>query len=740
MMRESVSRIGQGTLARVLTAGAVRRAPGWASYRAMLYDLLGRMISIPRWRTLLVFYVSGFGAASYIALSHKLKNRTRKSSSPLAKNTKDTTMGKGPKNDTPPNSALRKGPQSFFAQMQMLLGIAFPSVVGREAGHLLLYTVLLVARVRLSILLADLGARGVRLMVQKDWTALFREQSKFMSLCIPVAVIQAWMRYEQNQLALRLRHRMMEHIHTRYLDQHNVFYRMTSLGKNILSTIDQRITQDVNEFASNFAALYGNILKPTAELLLYARKVHTNLGGLQLAVFVSYFAAASWWLKALMPSFGKLTAAQQEAEGVFRADHARIISHAEEIAFLRGGAVERTRVSNSFATIADKAQTTMSWRALMSFLDTTAVKHFGTLMSYDVMIPAMYLGQPNVQLDSVADRTQFMIQSMTYFHGLSSALNTLYQNSYQGLTKLSGMTTRVAELVTDLDTRGACGRPDQVAIACVEKYHATAPPTTTARPPPEYVVGNRVQLAHVDVVSPDGDLLVSDLCVDVRPGTHLIIEGVNGTGKSSLLRTIGGLWPLVSGTLTRPADIVDDAGNVRSAIAFIPQVPFICPGSLRSQLLYPLQHQWHGSGASQCDLGGDGETARMGEVMRAVGLEYLVTREGGWDVVKDYTDVLSGGERQRIAFARVLFQKPLFAILDEATASVSHDIELKLVEACICQGITVISVSHRKNLRQCHKQMLHLLNDGKGGWELVDISAGYTAGGDVNESIVTLAD
>lgn len=36
----------------------------------------------------------------------------------------------------------------------------------------------------------------------------------------------------------------------------------------------------------------------------------------------------------------------------------------------------------------------MSWRALMSFLDTTAVKHFGTLMSYDVMIPAMYVYRP----------------------------------------------------------------------------------------------------------------------------------------------------------------------------------------------------------------------------------------------------------------------------------------------------------------------------------------------------------
>lgn len=65
-------------------------------------------------------------------------------------------------------------------------------------------------------------------------SALFREQSKFMSLCIPVAIIQAWMRYEQNQLALCIRHRMMQHVHARYLDEHNIFYRMSSLGNNIL--------------------------------------------------------------------------------------------------------------------------------------------------------------------------------------------------------------------------------------------------------------------------------------------------------------------------------------------------------------------------------------------------------------------------------------------------------------------------------------------------------------------------
>ena len=155
------------------------------------------------------------------------------------------------------------------------------------------------------------------------------------------------------------------------------------------------------------------------------------------------------------------------------------------------------------------------------------------------------------------------------------------------------------------------------------------------------------------VRTPDGmKTLVKDLSFYLRKRQSLLIMGASGTGKSSVLRTIAGLWSSGSGSLERPA---------LSDLMFLPQRPYMVQGSLRDQLLYP----YPGRAVS------DEEIHR---IVKEVNLDDVLTRvDCELDRVVDWTNVLSLGEQQRVAFARLFLHPPKFAFLDEATSALDED-------------------------------------------------------------------
>ena len=101
----------------------------------------------------------------------------------------------------------------------------------------------------------------------------------------------------------------------------------------------------------------------------------------------------------------------------------------------------------------------------------------------------------------------------------------------------------------------------------------------------------------------------------------------------------------------------------------------------------------------------------MQRILCEVKLEYLESREGGWDTVNDWNDVLSGGEKQRIAMARLIYYKPIYAFLDECTCAVSIDVEGYLYSYMKNIGITLITVSHRDTLFKYHDYLLRFHGD-----------------------------
>jgi len=161
---------------------------------------------------------------------------------------------------------------------------------------------------------------------------------------------------------------------------------------------------------------------------------------------------------------------------------------------------------------------------------------------------------------------------------------------------------------------------------------------------------------------------------------------------------LGGLWPIIAGSVKRPKV---------EKIFYIPQRPYLPNGSLRDQIIYPNEEiDMKRKKLKDNDLL---------DLLKIVKLDYLVEREGGFNSVKEWIDVLSGGEKQRIAMARMFYHKPSFAILDECTSAVSSDVESSLYNNAKKLGITLFTVSHRHTIFEYHDFILTF--NGEGDWK-----------------------
>jgi vitamin B12/bleomycin/antimicrobial peptide transport system ATP-binding/permease protein len=197
-----------------------------------------------------------------------------------------------------------------------------------------------------------------------------------------------------------------------------------------------------------------------------------------------------------------------------------------------------------------------------------------------------------------------------------------------------------------------------------------------------------VRLHGVEVRTPDGRQLVDGLDLTLQPGTTLLVTGQSGVGKSVLLQSLAGLWPYTSGHVQYPPDGM-----------FVPQVPYLPLGTLRTVVAYPHGREVFGDDAIQ-------------RVLLQVALPQLVLQLGD---TRDWGAILSPGEQQRIAFARVLLQRPPLVCLDESTSALDEGLELTLYQLLQAElpGTTVVSVSHRRTVHRFHEHRLELLGDGR---------------------------
>lgn len=153
---------------------------------------------------------------------------------------------------------------------------------------------------------------------------------------------------------------------------------------------------------------------------------------------------------------------------------------------------------------------------------------------------------------------------------------------------------------------------------------------------------DRLSLEGLAIMSFRGRTELSEPRVDIHPGERVVFVGKPGTGKSTLLLSIAGLWSWGSGRIGLPPS---------DNMMFLSQRPFVPAGSIRTALTYANNHRQPPS------------DVELTAVLERVGLGQL---SHSLDQVQRWDKELSIGEQRRLTFARLLLRRPKWVISDEA--------------------------------------------------------------------------
>ncbi|KAL4806893.1 ABC transporter transmembrane region 2-domain-containing protein [Aspergillus unguis] len=572
-----------------------------------------------------------------------------------------------------------------------------------KTGLLMSHGVFLLLRTYLSLLIARLDGRAF------TWGLL-----KWCGIGTLASYTNAMIKFLQSKVSIAFRTRLTRYIHDLYLTADNNYYKLMNLDGSIGQGPDQFITQDLTLFCSAAAALYSSMGKPLVDLFVFNYQLYRSLGPLALSGILTGYFSTAVVLRKLSPPFGKLKAVEGKKEGDFRGLHSRLLANAEEISFYGGADTERVFLARSFKDLQRWMEGIYSLKIRYNMLEDVILKYswsaFGYLVtSLPVFLPAWGGSGGALELADSPEahgrergRMKEFITNKRLMLSLADAGGRMMY-SIKDISELAGYTSRVYSL-----------------ISALHRVHANAyyPPNDGHSElfSLDDVQGTThngfdgVRLEQVPVVAPSlypmgGDELLESLSFVVHSGDHLLISGPNGVGKSAIARIVAGLWPVYRGLVSRPRGFGIDG------IMFLPQRPYLSVGTLRDQVIYPH---------TEIDMRDAGfSDSALQKVLDDAHLGYLPSREGGWDVRKEWKDVLSGGEKQRMAIARILYHEPRYAFLDEGTSAVSSDVEGLLYEQAKDRGITLITISTRASLKKYHTYNLSI---GVGGdeeqWQL----------------------
>uniref|UniRef100_A0A673BSQ3 ABC transporter domain-containing protein n=1 Tax=Sphaeramia orbicularis TaxID=375764 RepID=A0A673BSQ3_9TELE len=516
-------------------------------------------------------------------------------------------------------------------------------------------------------------------LADKDYSGFQSLVGKAMVLILLNSTLKSIDQYICNQMYVSWRKTLTESLHSVYF-QGRVYYTLNVLREDI-DNPDQRISQDAERLCKQMSTMASRLIVSPFTLTYYTYHCFLSTGWIGPLSIFGYFVIGTIANKILM---GPIVHCMYPLYQVGKT----LLS-----VFCRAGKVEHMRTDRRLQDLL-QVQKSLINKELWLYIGVNTFDYLGGFLSYIIIaIPiftGIYDGLTPGELSALISKNAFvciyLINGFTQIIDLSTTLSDV-----------AGYTHRIGELQEVMDD-----------ILCTQCDYDPADFNIHAGP-----VDTAFIVDHLSYKSPYSDeLLVEDLSLKISQGTHLLVVGNTGTGKTSLLRVLNRLWEAQSG-FVQMTTCFGPRGTL-----FLPQKPYLTDGTLREQVIYPLKDIYPASGSVDDD--------RIINFLELAGVSSLLKRTGGLDEKVDWNwyDVLSPGEMQRLSFARLFYLQPKYAVLDEATSALTEEAEGQLYRMCKQLGMTLVSLGHRSSLEKYHDVKLKLC--GGGLWELKNIKEADT--------------
>ncbi|EEE49638.1 ABC transporter ATP-binding protein [Staphylococcus capitis] len=247
--------------------------------------------------------------------------------------------------------------------------------------------------------------------------------------------------------------------------------------------------------------------------------------------------------------------------------------------------------------------------------------------------------------------------------------------------QLSMPLINLSTLVTDYKRAvGASQRIHEIMLEPIE------PTEALSESKDEIVEDGELSFENVDFKY-DVKKILNDVTFNIPQGKVSAFVGPSGSGKSTIFNLIERMYDIENGDIKYNHRSIYDIplSKWRNKIGYVMQSNSMMSGSIRDNILYGINRKVT-----------DDELIEYAKLANCH--EFIMQFDEGYDTMVGERGLkLSGGQRQRIDIARSFVKNPDILLLDEATANLDSESEVKIQEALetLMEGRTTVVIAHR---------------------------------------------